>query len=94
MLKMVTYRGHFLPLNELNDLWLLYNENRRQDTVTMREYARLYPERICPGRVFIRNLDVRVRETGSFLPRIEGRGRNVRTIFEIKSPYLDLKLDF
>ena len=74
---MASYRGHFIPFNELADMHLMLGRCNGQSNVASKEYALLYPNRINPGRQYFDAIDRRMRENGTLVPRIEGRGKQV-----------------
>ena len=74
---MANYRGQLIPFTELTDMLLILGQYMRQHAVAAREYAQMYPNRIHPGRDYFATLERRARESGSFVPRIEGRGPQV-----------------
>ena len=72
---MVEYRRNLLDFQELYDIHVTFIECGRIAPVAARQYQQLYPNRVHPDRRFFENLDRRLRETGTFQMRIEGRGR-------------------
>ena len=74
---MANYRGQLIPFRELADMYLMMGRFDGQSAVASREYALMYPNRIHPGRNYFDTIDRNLRENGSFVPRIEGRGRQV-----------------
>ena len=74
---MANYRGQVLPFNELADMHLMLGQCHGRSAIAAREYALLYPDRVHPSRHYFDSVDRRLREIGSFVARIEGRGQNV-----------------
>ena len=72
---MANYQG--FTLAELIDMYTIFVNRGRQDTVAIRVYRERYSHRICSGRAFFRNLHFRYQFPGNFIQEMKMDARYV-----------------